>query len=384
MRGAGVASRGLLAVALLAGVGLASHAGADQWTFQTGARLDYYSADKQSGQGDGGEFLIPYGLWYDAPNWGIGGRGTWGRSWHDLDQAPKAEIEGFADTTVSGYVRFNLSGTELRIDLDVDVPTGVSALKNSQLPAVQDEDLAAIQRFGEGLDINPTVTVYRSFGDWGLGAGVGYLMRGKYDPTRNVPGDDFDPADELTGSVLGDVIVGESTRLVGRFAYTYFTTDDERGGIKTFRPGDELDVTVGLEWRPEPWWLAVTVRDIYRFKAERLNPGGLVRTEAQNNYGNEIRGNLTVGYIIDDVWTVGGTVDVRYVAANDYPTGDPLHDGGRLKVAVGPWVTWTFSRRFAVDVSARYFHLDAKQSPVYPKDSNFDGVQADLRLTYRF
>jgi hypothetical protein len=361
----------------------AAPAAADQWTVRSGVHLDAWSANDSSGQGKGYELLVPLGIFYDTPTWGVSARGSAGTSQHDLDGAPNASMTGLVDTTVSGYYRLRVSGTEIRLGLDMDLPTGVARLKNRDLPAVQDEDLVALQRFGEGFDVNPTVIVYRNFGDWGLGGGIGYLWTGEYDPTKDIPSDDFDPGDELSASVLGDVFLGDVWRLIGRASYTHFTAD-QRGGQDAFREGDEVDLGLSLEWRPEPWWAVVSVRDIYRFKAERLNAAGQLDDEAQNSRGNEIRGGVTVGYIIDDAWTVRGIVDLRYVAANDYATGDPLYDGGRFKIAVGPGVTWTLSRTFALDASVRWFYLDAERSPIFPNGATINGVHADFRVTYRF
>ena len=376
-----------LAGALLLGAAaclFATPAAADQWTLTSGLHLDAWSANDSSGQGKGYELLVPLGIFYDTPTWGLSARGSVGTSQHDLDGAPNASMTGFTDTTVSGYYRLRLaSGTDVRFGLDMDLPTGVSRLKTKDLPAIQDEDLVALQRFGEGFDVNPTIIVYHNFGDWGLGGGIGYLFRGEYDPTEDIPNDDFDPGDELTVSFLGDVFLGDVWRLIGRASYTHFTTD-ERGGIETFRQGDEIDIGVSLEWRPEPWWAVLSLRDIYHFKADRINGTGEVSEEFRNSQGNEIRGGVTVGYIIDDAWTVRGMVDVRYVAANEYPSSDPLYDGGRFKIAVGPGVTWTLSRTFAVDASLRWFYLDAERSPIFPAGANINGVHADMRVTYRF
>src|SRR5262249_49068767 len=192
-------------------------AAADEWTFRTGGHIDYYSADTKSGQGDGKQILAPFGLWYDAPRWGASVRGSYGTSQHQLDGQPNAEITGFTDTTVGGDFRFTGAATEIRPGLDLDLPTGASRLKNSQLAAVQDQDLAALQRFGQGFDVNPTITAYRSFGGWGLGAGLGYLWTGEYDPTQNVPNDDYDPGDQLTVALLGDIILAEQAHVIGRF-----------------------------------------------------------------------------------------------------------------------------------------------------------------------
>jgi hypothetical protein len=377
--------RRLAGVLLLGGAAwmVAVPATADQWTVTTGVHLDAWSANGSSGQGNGYQFLVPLGIFYDTPTWGLSARGSAGTSQHDLDAAPSASMTGFTDTTVSGYYRLRISGTDIRLGLDMDLPTGVSRLKTRDLPAVQDEDLVALQRFGEGFDVNPTVIVYHNFGDWGLGGGVGYLWTGEYDPTADIPNDDFNPGNELSASLLGDVFLGDVWRLIGRATYTHFTTD-ERGGLEIFREGDEIDLGVSLEWRPEPWWAVVSVRDIYHFKADRFNASGQLDEESQNSRGNEIRGGVAVGYIIDDVWTVRGIMDVRYVAANDYATSDPLYDGGRFKIAVGPGVTWTLSRTFALDASVRWFYLDAERSPSFPAGATINGVHADMRVTYRF
>jgi hypothetical protein len=370
----------LLAVAVSLAAGPAT---ADQWTARTGIHVDAWSADRPSGYGDGSQVLVPLGLWYDTPRWGFAVRGSYGTTQREPSGLSSDPVTGFTDTTASGYYRLRVRGTEIRLGLDLDLPTGVSRLKGRQLPAVQDEDLVALQRLGEGLDVNPTIIVYRHFGDWGLGGGLGYLWTGEYDPTRGVGNDDFDPGDELTVSVLGDVFLGDVWRLIGRVAYTRYT-EDERGGVKVFRHGDEIDLGVTLEWRPEPWWATITVRDIVRQKAERLNAAGQLVDELETSFGNEVRASVTVGYILDETWTFRGTVDVRYVAANGYGTGDPLHDGGRFKIAVGPGVTWSLGRTLAVDGSVRYFYLDGEPSPIFPRGATIHGVHADVRLTYRF
>ena len=162
------------------------------------------------------------------------------------------------------------------------------------------------------------------------------------------------------------------------------TSPPTTGDVEVFRQGDEIDIGVTLEWRPEPWWAVATLREIYHFKSDRLNAAGQIGEEPQYSFGNEIRGAVTVGYIIDDVWTVRGTMDIRYVAANDYASNDPLYDGGRFKIAIGPGVTWTLSRTFALDASVRWFYLDAERSPTFPAGATINGVHADMRVTYRF
>ncbi|HEV8674360.1 MAG TPA: hypothetical protein VGX21_09970 [Methylomirabilota bacterium] len=357
----------------------AAPAGADEWTFQTGAHVDAWNGSGQNGR----QILAPFTLAFDTPDWGFSVRGAYGNYERSPGDVPRGSITGFTDTTVSGYYRLTGAGFEVQLGLGLDTPTGVSRLRNDQLAALTDEDLVTLDRFGEGLDINPTIVIYRNFGAVGLGVGFGYLRAGEYDPTRDVPNDDFDPGDELTGALLGDVYIADAVRVVARASYTYITAD-QRGGARVFREGDEVDLRLSAEWRPEPWFVVLNVRDIVRFKAERPDATGRLLTEPRNSNGNDLRGGVTVGYILSDTWTIAASAAVRYVDANDYAVGDPLRDGGRTKVAFGPSVTWSPTRTFSIAAGVAYFILDAEPSPIFPTGGTFRGVHADLRLTFRF
>ncbi len=371
----------LLAAALVFAVAACPPvARADEWTAWTGLHLDAWSGAGQ----DGRQILVPLALYFDTPSWGLNVRGAAGTSARDPGAGrQEGEITGFTDTTVSGYYRMVVADVEIRFGVNLDLPTGVSTLKTRDLVAIQDEDLALLERFGEGFDVNPTISAYRNFGRFGIGGGIGYLWTGEYNPTEDIPGDDLDPGNELTVALLGDVYVAEAVRLVGAVAYTMFS-EDQLGGRDTFREGDELDFRLSLEWRPEPWWVIVSVRDIVRFKAERLNASGRLGTEPFDGRGNDIRGSVVVGYIIDDAWTIMGAVEIKHVFANEYPQGNVLYDGGRTKVAIGPSVSWLPHRRFGIETGFRYFFMDVERSPFFPQAGTIHGVHADLRVMYRF
>lgn len=353
---------------------------ADEWTLRTGVHLDAWSGAGQ----DGRQILVPLSVFFDTPAWGVGVRGAVGNSERDPGgDLSSGDITGLTDTTLSGYYRLVVADVEIRAGLNLDLPTGVSRLKTRDLAAIQDEDLALLERFGEGFDVNPTISAYRNFGRFGIGGGVGYLWTGEYDPTKEIPSDDLDPGNELTLAVLGDVYLADSLRLAASVAYTYFTADQFQGR-DAFREGDEFDVRVTLEWRPEPWWVVASVRNIIRSKAERLDVAGRLGTEPSDSRGNDLRGSVTVGYILDDVWTLDGTVEVKHVFENGYPESDPFFDGGRTKVTIGPTVTWTPHRRLAIETALRYFIMDVERSPFFPRTGTIHGVHADLRVTYRF
>src|SRR5262245_65271525 len=113
----------LLALAVVAAASVLSpvRAAANEWTFRTGVRLDAYTGAGQ----DGHEVLLPYALAFDTPFWGLSARGAFGNSERDPGAGlPDGSITGFTDTTLSGYYRFTVAGTEIRLGLDLDLPTG--------------------------------------------------------------------------------------------------------------------------------------------------------------------------------------------------------------------------------------------------------------------
>ena len=370
-RGAGL----VLAVWVAA---LSSAGEANEWTLRTGARLDAYTGAGQSGH----QVLAPFSLAFDTPQWGLAVRSAYGTSERDPGTIPSGSITGFTDTTLGGYYRLLVKGTEVRAGLDLDLPSGVSRLGPRQVVAVQDPELVTLRRFGEGFDVNPTLAAYRNFGRFGLGLGLGYLWTGEYDPTTQ-PSDTLDPGDELTAALLADLYATDTIRLLFRAAYTTFSADKRRG-VDAFREGDELDLLLTTEWRPEPWWATLTLRNVVRFKAERVDSTSRLITEPRDSNGNEFRAGLTVGYVLTDAWGIQGGVEVVYVDANDFPRGDPLHDGGRTKVALGPGVAWTPSRILGVDASVRYFVMDVEEGPLFPKAGTIHGIQAAVLVTYRF
>jgi hypothetical protein len=170
-------------------------------------------------------------------------------------------------------------------------------------------------------------------------------------------------------------------RMILRVAYTYFTADERRAG--RLREGDAIDLALTTEWRPGPWWVAGTLRAVIRGKAERANPSGRLVPETRNSNGDEFRAGAAVGYVLTDAWGIQPRVDVLHVSANDFPEGDPLHDGGRTKVSFGPG-TWTPSRTFGVEAGVRYFVMDVERSPFFQQACTLHGVHVDLRLTYRY
>ena len=75
---------------------------------------------------------------------------------------------------------------DLIFGLDFNLPTGKTKLNLEQQGLVLDPDLVAISRFGEGFNVNPTITMAKVWNNFAAGIGVGYLWRGEYDYSEAV------------------------------------------------------------------------------------------------------------------------------------------------------------------------------------------------------
>ena len=192
----------------------AGPAAADQWTAAERHPPRRLVRERLVRPGHRLRVLVPLGICYDTPDLGAWLRAAASaRAVHDLDDAPSASMTGFTDTTVSRLLPSAPGGHR-------DPPRARHGSADRRVPAEDPRPPGGpgrgprgLQRFGEGFDVNPTVIVYQNFGDWGIGGGVGYLWTGEYDPTKDIPNDDFNPGDELTVSVLGDVFLGDVWRL---------------------------------------------------------------------------------------------------------------------------------------------------------------------------
>ena len=181
-------------------------------------------------------------------------------------------------------------------------------------------------------------------------------------------------------TVMGDVFLGDVRRLSGRVAYTHFTTD-ERGGVEGFREGDELDwVKPGVASRALVGGRAGAGHLSLQGGASQRRGAGRRGTREQR--GNEIRGLVTVGYIIDDVWSSGAS----WTSGTWPPTTTREQ---RCTTAAGPrWPSDPPSPgshgRFGIETGLRYFFMDVERIPVLSAAGTIDGVHADLRVMYRF
>jgi len=182
-------------------------------------------------------------------------------------------VETITDTVVSGtFTYLGLNGIQPFVSVNVNAPTGTSALFGGAANARMDSDLVEIGSFGEGWNIGPTagfnlpITASLMFT-----GSVGYTWRGHFDRERSSA-----------------------------------ETDPTKQTPTTLNPGDVITGTASLGYQGAPWAWSVTAT-VSEETATNENGMSLYRA------GRRYLGTANVAYSWPDRW---GQTTVSAAAAH--------------------------------------------------------------------
>lgn len=110
------------------------------------------------------------------------------------------DYSGLSDTVAGATVTYSGAASwQPFVTLDLNLPTGQSALTFSEAVTLADPDLVDLSRYGEGFNAN--LSAGASFflnPHWTLTAALGFNWRGEYEPYDGSSAE-FDPGDQFTG-----------------------------------------------------------------------------------------------------------------------------------------------------------------------------------------
>lgn len=229
------------------------------WTATFASEVRYFSWQSDVGfppreapagvRGSGVQMYIPYALQViGRPNDDFKiellGRGGWVNS-RQSTPGFSGEVSTMTDTVVSSTVTyFGFNGIQPFIALNLNIPTGKSALFGSAANARMDPDLVEIASFGEGWNIGPTIgfnlPITRNLM---VTTSAGYTWRGKFDREASLA--PLDPTVQVPANVdPGDVFTVTSSvgYQLGQFAGTVtgsvsWETSTHENGMPLYRPG---------------------------------------------------------------------------------------------------------------------------------------------------
>jgi hypothetical protein len=210
---------------------------------------------------------------------------------------------------------------DVLIGLDFNLPTGKTNFKERQLSLIMDPDLISINNFGEGFNVNPTLTIAKEWGPWVFGIGAGYSWRGEYNFTTTLQ--DYNPGDilNLTAEARYQFSQNWRARLFGNYAA--FGKDKLHEG-DFYKEGNFLLLGGGLDYSQPKWDSGFLFRGIFRGKSEFQVLRGELATEDHNVHGDEYRGDLYLRYFLNDKTTLKSYLQGLFITRNGYSPEPPV------------------------------------------------------------
>ena len=271
---------------------------------------------------------------------------------------------------------------DILLGLDFNLPTGRTKLSRDDLTLVMDPDLISINNFGEGWNVNPTITVAKGWDEWSAGIGIGYLWRGEYDYSQDIS--EYDPGNilSLTGEVDYDLTVNWLGKIFVEYAHY---GKDQIEDTDFAQNGDFYLMGVSLHYTQEKWDAAGTLRSIIRQKSKYLDGSGDLRTEDNNSQGDEWLGDLSWRYFLREDTTLKTNLQLLLVEKNDEPSSSPFYAGQKRKVELGVGGQHSFSKTLTGEVFVKGFVVDIDRNWYHPdEDRTYTGFALGGTLSATF
>jgi hypothetical protein len=311
---------------------------------------------------------------------------------------------------------------DLLIGLDFNLPTGKRDLNVKEMALIMDPDLISITQFGEGYNINPTLSLAKGWGKWVAGISVGYLWRGKYDfgfveevpPHYTTHIKDYNPGDIFNGNaeIRYDFSPQWSARLFGNYTWydeSKWRQEDSYNYIpfsfskQRYQEGPLYIAGSGVQHKEENWEAGLTIRGLFREKSkypiERFIPGiGTVTTlspEPRNGHGDEWIADLAFNYFLSKKVHLKSFLQGLLITKNNYPypmgyTSIPNRFvGKREKITLGLGIKGVLHPKVEADFNVKGFLMHDEEAfipefPFFKNERTYRGLSVGGQLIGRF
>jgi hypothetical protein len=347
--------------------------------YKTGFYLDRWKSDA----GESGiQYHIPLEIASDTGDFSF--KVLTAYAYNDVD-SPTNEVKSFSglvDTRVNlAYAFVDRWPVDVLVALDFSLPTGQTKLMASQAVSISDPDKVTITRMGEGLNINPNISLVKQWDALTAALGVGYLSRGKYDAADTL--ENYDPGDVLNFAARLDYRLSDQwqVRLFG--SQTSFQKDRQNGS-DYFEPGDVRIIGGGLTFTRSPWEVAGTYKIVLRDKNKLSDGSGLLISEDHDSFGDEKIAELNGRFQINAPTSVGLWLQYLTLAANDYPQSSSSYKSDRAKIAVGCELVRQLGARWEAGLRLKWFDMSVDNNPADVTDTDFHGDSLAMWIAARF
>jgi hypothetical protein len=346
---------------------------------QTGMNFNWWDSDEGH---RGSQTYIPVTIYSEQSNFSAKILTSFAHTYSDPAGGSSDSLSCIIDTKANlSYEMVDKFFADLIFGLDFNLPTGKTKLDREEQGLVLDPDLVAINRFGEGFNINPTITLAKLWKNFAAGIGVGYLWRGEYDYSETVL--NYNPGDIL--SLTGELSYYFSPKWQGRLfgEYAHYGKD-EVGSNDYYKEGKFFLVGIGANYYQTDWEAMLTVQEIFRGKSRFQEEGRGLTTEDRDSYGDEWSVELAWKYNLSKASTLRSQLYYLRVVENDYAADSPFYIGDRQKVSLA----FAFARQLSSLLRAEFglngYILDEERNWYHTDDRTYRGFVASVIVTKMF
>ena len=291
-------------------------------------------------------------------------------------------MSGLLDTKVGATYRLSDKlPFEILFGLDFNLPTGMTNLSSDETRLVMDPDLLPVNSYGEGFNVNPTITIAKGWNNWTFALGLGYLWRGSYDFSADLK--DYQPG--MLFNTLAEARYYYQGKSYARFftGYTIYGTDTANGK-DLLEEGDVFQIGGSVIHAVNPGFkLNAGLREIIRGDVKDYKKSATEQNQNAYN-GDETIIDFGGSYAFDSKTTFTVPLQLRFMADNGN-SGDS-HVGAKQKYSLGAGVTREITPILSADFTLKgyYKHDDPTRIPEAYGERNFTGVGIAASLIGRF
>ncbi len=371
---------GIIILAAAFSFGASSSSAADI-EVQTGFEFDWWRDDSKN---VGYQGYVPLKISTQISDFSLSLLGGYAYTNYDPHVGAGRSLSYTLDTKINlSYEILDRLPFDILLGLGFNLPTGKTPLRQEDLVLIMDPDLVSITKFGEGFNINPTLTIAKEWGDWTAGVGIGYVWRGEYDFTTELR--NYDPGSiyTATAEVRYDFSLAWRARLFGQYAWY---DKDQVQNHDYYREGDFFLVGGGLGYSQKSWNAAFTLRYIFRGKSEFQDVSGTLVTPGNTNYGDEWIADALVRFLVSDQTTLWTRIQGLYIQENGFPSTSAFHVGRREKGSLELGGKRAFGQHVDAGLAVRGFlmHDEESQYPQYKGETDYRGFSVIGNVTARF
>jgi len=365
---------GILMAVLSAGNSLAA-----QTEVKSGMHFDYWSGDNSS---KGMQLYIPIEASASMNDFSLELLGAFVYTTVDPDAGDKESLSQMSDTKLNfSYGIHDRLPFDLLFGLGFNLPTGHTDLSASEMTLIAPPDLVSFPTFGEGFNINPSVTIAKDWGRFIAGLGAGYTWRGEYDYSYQY--ENYDPGDVLT--VTGEMGYDLSEALFGKLFAQYVNySKDTVDSNDYYQEGPVKIIGTGLNYKAKSWDLAFTLAGILRDKS-KVQDGTALPKESKNSHGDEITAGISFRFHQNDSTTYKCSSGLVSIQENDYETSSPNYIGKRQKISLGAGMDKKFTEDTTGSFNLEGYVMNDDKNWYHPaEDVTYKGFSLSAMISKKF